>query len=402
MEPEASETVNGDIAKNKSTRTVNILVLIGILLAVVAVGTRANWLWGIAGRSVINLVYLKAAMQHALEKDFAGMSKPMPPVSDPMTGLQARAMAYLAQAEGQTARGEKWLAEGLTDSPSAALTQFEMCLLYWNAGRRDLALQACRGTKYSALYWLNQGHIASEAGNIDDALAYYQMAGYTDPGLTVAWQQLGRGLYDKGYYDQAVLALERVLAHDPRPAADVFDALASAYLKLENAAMARDVLTKGLVIHSDQRVFYLGMADSYRLEGNYGAADGWYARLLQRWPYDAHTWADRGDLAMAMGRQKEAMTYYQEAISNEPDGAGYWLGLANAARENDDIVEATAAYEKVLDMRPNDTGIWLQAGRFLVDSDQIDEARRVFERILVLQPENVEAATQLAALVKKP
>lgn len=379
-----------------------LLTGVVILLAVLALVERVYTLRETSRATATNIALLKAVMPVIRHQDNAAFAGRVPPVTDDVTGFQARALAQLAFSDDEIAVAEKWLAKGLTDLPSADLTQFEMCRLYWNAGRFDLSMEACRGTVASAQYWLARGFEADDAGDRDKALAYYYMAAYTDTDLIEAWQHLGHALYAKGYYDQTVLAMERVLAVDPSPAADVYDTLGSAYLKLGNTSMARDVLNRGLFRYADQRVYYIGMANSYRLDGDLETADSWYVRLLQRWPFDAQTWAARGELAMAMGRSADAISYFKEATNYQPDGSGYWLNLALVAAAVGDVDQATAAYQAALALRPADINVWLQAGRYLAETGQTDDARVIFERVLALQPDNDEALAQLAALVDIP
>lgn len=383
---------------NNPQPTMRLIVIATVLLAVIAIGTRMFALRSMLDETTTNVSLLKIVMPVWSGQSEYHSFLDTPSIDQPQSGFQARGLAQLAAAEGDIAAVEKLLAKGMTDRSSLDLTQFELCLLYWNSGRRDLALNACRGTRASSSYWLDQGQKQNDLGNLDEALAYFQMAGYTDSGNPEAWRQLGLGLYKKGFTEQAIIALERVFALQSAPQSDVYETLGAAYLKLGNVALAREVLSRGLSAFPDDRVFYMEMADTYRVEKDFAAADSWYSRLLQRWPYDAHAWGLRGQLAEEAGHLEDAISYYEEAIANQPDGLGYWMNLAVVAHDSGDIPQATEAYMKVLEFRPNDSATLLQVGRFLVETDQIDDARRIFEQVLVLQPDNDEAAVQLAEL----
>jgi len=391
-----------EVGASKERQTGRWIVRATLVVAAITLCVRLFSLRPLPDQAAVNVTLLKAVMTPASRSSNQESSTDISSLKRPVSGFQARALAQLAAVVDDSAAVETWLAEGLTDQPSFELTQFELCLLYWNAGRRDVALQACQGTRASAKYWLNQGLNQLGLGNQDEALAYFQMAGYTDSSNAEAWRQLGLGLFAGGYYDKAVIALERVFALESKPPADVYESLGAAYLKLNNVAMARDIFNRGLSVYPDDRVLYLGISDTYRLENDFAAADSWYSRLLQRWPYDAHAWGLRGQLAEQDGRMEDAVTYYEEAIATQPDGLGYWLNLALAAQATGDIPQATEAYLRVLEFRPEDTSTLLQVGRFLVETDQIDEARELFERVLVLQPDNDEAAALLAGLVNPP
>jgi tetratricopeptide (TPR) repeat protein len=385
--------------KARELYTSRIFILLVGILAIFVLGERLYSLRYVPGMTSINLTLLKAVMPVAQGRATVADLGRLPQIDLPVTGFQARAMAKLAAFAGQTSVAEKWFIQGINDDRrSADLTQFEQCRFYWTLGRQDHSMEACRGTVASAKFWLNQGIDAGTHRDIDNALANFYMAAYTDPNMTEAWRHLGFSLFDRGHYDQAVLALERVLAIEPHPPPAVYEVLGSAYLKLGNSTMARDVLTQGLFLYADQRTYYIGMAESYRLEGNFETADSWYARLLQRWPVDAHTWGKRGELALANGRQADAISYFREATHYQPEGFGYWLHLALATDAIGDVQQATEAYHAALALRPDDNQVWLQAGHYLMETNQFDDARIVFEHVLALQPSNHEAATQLAAL----
>lgn len=350
------------------------------------------------GDKLANPSILKAVMRTiTAEPEFVDIPKSQFPDGE-SSGLRARAMSEIAQAAGQSVTAEIWLIHGLVDPSSAYLSQFELCLLYWNEGRRDRALNACRGTKSSAVYWLNQGYLADERGDKPEALAYYEMAGFTDPDMVDAWHHIGITLFSLKRYDEAIEAYERVMALDPTPSPDVYDSLGQSYLQNGNPTMAREVLNRGLMIYPSRREYYVGMADTYRVENDLDSADSWYARTLQRWPNDAQVWSARGDVASRSGRQSDAIEYYQHAAENQPEGFGYWMSLASTAAMVGDIPLATESYRSALALRPDDVGAWLHAGRFFVNSNQMAEAKEVFEHILVLQPDNDEAAIQLAEI----
>lgn len=318
------------------------------------------------------------------------------------SGLQARALSEIAQAAGQTATAEVWLVHGLSDPSSNYLSQFELCLLYWNEGRRAQAREMCRGSGSSALYWLNQGYLADQRSDPEEALANFQMAAATDPDMIPAWHQLARTLFAVKRYDEAIPAYERMMVLDQTPPADVYDALGRAYIELDNPTMARDVLARGLLLYPDQRVYYLSMAQTFRMESDLEAADSWYERMLQRWPNDAQAWAARAQTADTAGRFDDAIAYYQKAADNQPQGAGYWMNLASVAATAGNVPLASEAFEKAMALQPENISIWLHAGRFYAETDQPDEARNVFEHVLVLQPENSEAAAQLTELAITP
>lgn len=377
--------------------------LITILLVVVLVLLVASRLTGIAGRLAAtgdNRAALRTAMAthsgRPVERE--RLSRPEPATT--VSGLEARALAFAAETANRPAEAEAWLLAGMTDSPSAYLTQFQLCRLYWRLGDTNRALQACRGTVVSADYWLGTGYRALDAGRHEEALALFEVAAFTAPGRAEAWRRYGRALLDAARPEEAIVALERVLFLVPVPEADVYRALAEAYLAVENLTMARDVLDEGLRHYPDQREFYGTMADSFLAEGDRQTADAWYLRLLQRWPLDAGVWAARARLAREDGRMDDALNYYQQAAMNSPDGFAHWMSLAAAAAEAGDAALVSEATTRAMTLRPDDAGAWLQTGRYLTQTGQPEAARVAFERVLALQPDNSEAAAELSAITE--
>lgn len=387
------------IKSSSASSRVNRLMQLALLLGLVVVGLRAVSSRSVMDDLVVNPTLLKSAMRAAAGAPVAPAAATEIVASrTPVTGFQARAMSELARSTGQMTTAEAWLNQGLSDPSSGYLAQFELCLLYWNQGRQARAREACRGTRASAVYWLNRGYVADEGGERAEALVDFQMAASINPDLVAAWQQLGQALFEAGRYDEAILAHERVMALDSTPDAGVFHSLSLAYLATDNPTMARDVLNRGLMIYPNERVFYLAMAEAYRQEGDLDTVESWYVRALQRWPYDAQVWAKRAETAVAAGRPRQAEEYFQEAVTIQPDDVGYWMGLAGAAVAGDHKRAATEAFRAAMELRPDDAAIWLQSGRYLVETGQTDEARPIFEHVLELEPDNREAISQLAGL----
>jgi tetratricopeptide (TPR) repeat protein len=174
--------------------------------------------------------------------------------------------------------------------------------------------------------------------------------------------------------------------------------LGQAYIALEQNALARDILNQGLAAYPNERELYREIANTYRLEEDLAAADNWYARLLQRWAFDAYSWAARGEIALLRGEPRQAMNYFREALKYRADGLGYWLGLATSAELAGNEQTATEAYTQALALGPQEVSTWLRAGRFFAENGRVEQARTAFIGALNLQPDNQEAAGLLAAL----
>ncbi len=369
-----------------------ITVAVVVLLLVSRLSGRSAVLSQMGG----NAVALRAAMAATPGGSAQVSDNPPTAVDAPTGGLRARALAHRAAASGRPSEAEAWLLAGMSDPTSGSLTQFQLCRLYWDLRLPDQALRACQGTVVSANYWLGAGLRALEEGRSAEALALFELSAYTDPNLAEAWRRYGAALQAADRSEEAVVALERVLYLTSSPTADVYGALAQAYLSLNNLTMARDVLDRGLLNYPEERDYYRAMAETFLADGDTKTADSWYVRMLQRWPYDAQVWAARGALAQSDNRLADAADFYREAASNSPDGFGYWMNLASVAASAENANLVREATTKALDLHPDDPAAWLTAGRYLTATGLTDDARFAFERVLALQPDNLEAAAELA------
>lgn len=321
------------------------------------------------------------------------------PVAQGIAGTQARALSLLAAAEGDPAETERWLQAGTSDKATAALTYFELCRHYWAQGQDEQAAEACAAAPDSAAYWFNRGLEAMNAGDPQQAIRAFELTVRIDPHTHAgqAWLHLADLLLEQGRYEEAIAAYDQVLTYGAATVA-VYSHLARAYLALEQIDLARDMLNQGLALYPNERELYREIANTYRVEGDWAAADGWYVRLLQRWSFDAFAWAARGEIALQNGEPRTALSYYREAVTYNPNAIGYWLGLATSAAAAGNKETAADAYEQTLALKPQDVTIWLRAGEFFIAEGQREQARLAFEGALALQPENEEAAAQLAAL----
>ncbi len=390
--------VEGDAHLEKPTPSLSRWVVAALLLGVVVLLLRIVAVHDNLLDRAANPSLLKAAMQVVADPSTTANLPDRLFADGVPSGLSARAMSVIALASGQPLSAERWLTYGLADPSSSYLSQFELCLLYWNEGQRAKAREVCRGTRASAPYWLSRGYRFDDLKQPEEALAYYDIATAIDPDSAKAWYVMGRTLVGLNRYEEAIAAYERMMVLDPTPPVDVYEALGRSYLKLDNLQLARDVINRGLLVFPNQRTFYLAMADTYRAEADYRAADSWYARMLQRWPDDVQAWSGRGDMAVANDQLSDAVRYYQKAVEFRPLGFEYWLNLAKTAWAGGDEVLADEAYQEALMLQPDNPAVLLQVGQFYAETKRTAEAREIFERVLQLQPDNREATDQLAAI----
>lgn len=266
----------------------------------------------------------------------------LPEVTDEVTGLTARAAAYLHPEEAQA-----WLEAGLSDD-SHTLTALQLCLWYWEAGRRDDAAAACRQSQDSTIYWIRQGIAAQIAGDNTGAIAFFEMATQVEPESAEAWYRLGVLLQLERRYEEALVAFQAAVNHGY----SAYDSLGGIYLQLKRYAEAREVLLEGIAVFPEVRYTYLNLALVAEAEEKWTEADDWYRQLAQLFPDYGPAYSGRGRMALHLGQYTQAVTYFQQATQMEPGRLGFWLDLGNAAAQSGDITIAIKAYQQALIMQP--------------------------------------------------
>lgn len=319
------------------------------LILVLALALRATTAVSHLGSNV-DTIPLMAAL-HGL--DFlAGPAAGAPDGATSYPGIQARSMARLALLQNDTTTAEQWLLAGQTGSPADSLTQFELCRLYWQEGRRADALAACRAGQVPAAYWLWLGAAALQNQNRDLAADCYAMATAVEPHNAEAWERLARVQMDRKAYADAIAAYEMAQAWGFEATPGFYNGFGEAYVLSGRLDAARAVFAQGVAAFPDSRVLINDLADVYVRLGAWDLADAWYVRLLERWPGAEAAWAARGQLALQRADPATAVAAYEQAVTLAPKNAGYWLGLADAYRATEDTKRAAAAYTRVLSLDP--------------------------------------------------
>lgn len=273
----------------------------------------------------------------------------------PLPGIQARSLARLALLRVDATTAERWLRAAPVDSPADALTQFELCRLYWQQERRAEALAACRAGRVPAAYWLWLGAAALQNQNRDLAADCYDMATAVEPDNPEAWERLARVQMDRKAYAAAAVAYETAQARGMAATPGFYNGFGEAYVLLDRPADARVVFEQGVRAFPDSRVLINDLAGVYVQLGELELADAWYGRLLERWPDTANAWAARGQLALQNDDPAAAAFTYEQAVALAPDNVGYWLGLATAYETGGDAERAAAAYARVLGLDPDNS-----------------------------------------------
>ena len=98
---------------------------------------------------------------------------------------------------------------------------------------------------------------------------------------------------------------------------------------------------------------------------------------------------------MHQGKPAEAESYFQQALTAEPNLPDGYLGLGMSQLRQGKPDQAATSLSKALDLNPNLRGAHLFLGIAQFQANQIDAAAQSLKQEVILQPDNVEALTWL-------
>ena len=102
-------------------------------------------------------------------------------------------------------------------------------------------------------------------------------------------------------------------------------------------------------------------------------------------------WLAEGDQAYQNSNYEEALTAYEEALTNDPLSVETWSGKGATLLHLGYIEEALLAYDQALSLHPNDPDLWNSRAHVLHELHRYDEEMFCYDQALALDPKYVFA-----------
>ncbi len=170
-----------------------------------------------------------------------------------------------------------------------------------------------RPLSQQARYHLEQGQILYDAGKIDAAVAEWKETLRLAPQTAQAHHLLGLAFRDQKDHTQAATAFQQALRLEPDNAtahvhlARAFEALGKEQEAFDTYQKALQLVPSAPYVHN--RLGYI-LAER---EDWQGAANAWY-QTIQLAPHYAYAYANYGEALEKMGREKDALATYKNAV----------------------------------------------------------------------------------------
>ena len=184
--------------------------------------------------------------------------------------------------------------------------------------------------------WFSLGNLRQAQGQLPAAEAAYRQALALQPKLVAIQNNLGYTLQQQGKWEEAIACYQKALDLKPE--------FTEADVNWGNALYAQGKLSKEKQVHYAQLNHKLGVAGK-----------------------------QAGDL-------KNAITYYRQAITLQPDfvEAHYHLGMALQAQGN--LEEAIACYQKTLELNPSLWDAYNNLGKIYQEQNNLEKAISIYRQ----------------------
>jgi tetratricopeptide (TPR) repeat protein len=301
-------------------------------------------------------------------------------------------------------------------SPSTLALVFLFSVSLRAQGTRDSPTGPTSAVSYE------QVHRLTEQGKFDEALSALNEISKINPTATDLSHEFGIAYYRKGDYSNAVVALQRAIAENPKdleatqltglslylsnksseaipylvkvqswyPSANVDAAyiLGMAYIQTKDHANARAAFAKMFQVPRDSAAAYLFTA-RLLLRFDFGPIAEEYGKkaveLDSKIPL-AHQLL--GELYLYQSKAPEAIAQFQEELAINPGYAPAYYKLADAYSRVEKFDEAEKLLQRSIWLDATSTGPYILLGKVLQKKGETELAVRALQRALAMDPNN--------------
>jgi len=219
------------------------------------------------------------------------------------------------------------------------------------------------------------------------------------PKATMVWKILGVAIAEQGRMEDAIPAMQKVVALDPKDA-EAHRNLATALKEVGQLNAAETHLRKAITLAPQDSLSACNLGKLLNEQGNYIDAEKNCRKAIAI----TYGMADAHDqLGIALLRQHktaEAETSFNTAIMLNPEMADAYNNLGIALNEQGKFSAAEASYQQALKLNPNFANASCNLANNHICQHKLAEAEPLFLHAIALKPHYPEALNNLGNLYK--
>jgi protein O-mannosyl-transferase len=247
----------------------------------------------------------------------------------------------------------------------------------------------------------NLGTGLNEKGESDEAIREYQEAIRLKPDNAEAHNNLGVALGKKGQIDEAIRQYQEALRLEPGYAETHYN-LGLALGEKGQIDEAIRQYQEAIRLKPDYAETHYNLGNALLKKDQTDEAIRQYQEAIRLKPDYAETHYNLGNTLLKKGQTDEAISQYQAAIRLKPDNAEAHINLGNTLLKKGQMDEAISQLQEAIRLKPDLAGVHYNLGIALGMKGQMDEAIYEYQEALRLKPDYAGARRNLeAALATK-
>jgi tetratricopeptide (TPR) repeat protein len=201
---------------------------------------------------------------------------------------------------------------------------------------------------------------------------------------------------DKGLYEDAIKAFDKAIELEPQQNRGRL-VKANALLNLGRYNESLKIFDEAIEAASqnfEKAQIWFEKAHLFAEQGNYNETTEALEKVFELAPQDIDLWINGGILLSAvLGRNDDALKYYESAIKIDPENKLALINKANALVKLNRTDEATGAYQEALNITnknleddPENSNLWAEKGLLLHNVGNSEEAVKAFANATRIDP----------------
>lgn len=234
---------------------------------------------------------------------------------------------------------------------------------------------------------------------LDDALVLAHTITKKYPKYAFGWKVLGAIQLAKGQLDEAIAAFEVSADIDPRDT-EVYYNLGNCFYDLQSLAQAAKHYQKAIQLAPKFTQAHYNLGSVYKDQGLLEQAEASYQKALSIEPKNAAMHLNLAQMYHGLRRFDEAIVRYQSAIKLQADNASAYMGLGIIHKELGQFDAADGCYKKALEINPQYAEAYNNQGILLKDLGKLGEAEQAYRTSIQIMPDCAPAYNNLGILLK--
>ena len=238
------------------------------------------------------------------------------------------------------------------------------------------------------------GNALVGAGNISEALTYYDKAIEINPHFYLAYYNRGKAKIDLGDYQGAVTDGEVALRINPYYP-DGYYILGIALAHQRKMVEALTHLKEAIKLKPDSADYHYNLGNALAHQGKTKEAIAHFQEAIKLKPDSADAENNLGNILEDEGRLDEAMGHYAEAMRIDPNLMDSYNNMGIALIKQGRLDEAISIFLKALKINPSNAAVHYGLGTVLTTQGKLDEAVYHFRECIRIKPDYAKAYNNL-------